>query len=161
MHYFFYGTLMAGSGNRVSDRIHARLFSLGPATTQGRLFAIPTPQGWYPALITDPDGGAVHGEAYRALPEWSAADLDLLDAYEAYYPDRPEESEYLRQPIGIRLAEGREEPADAYVYRAALPDGAVPVPCGNFRDFLADNRLPAYRVGAGEIESVLRRRPDR
>jgi gamma-glutamylcyclotransferase (GGCT)/AIG2-like uncharacterized protein YtfP len=154
MRFFFYGTLMASGGNPVPKRVHAELRALGPAVATGRLFAIPTGQGWYPALLTDPEGSAVHGAAYEALPSFTAEHHALLDDYEAFYPDRPEESEYLREQIAI-LCGGREERAEAYVYRAALVSGARPVPLGDFNAFLAETGLPPYRISAGEIGSAL------
>ena len=154
MRFFFYGTLMAGSGNPVSDTVHTRLRALGPATARGRLFAIPTAQGWYPAFLDEPRGGAVHGMAYAALVEWTAEDLALLDAYEACHPDRPEASEYLRRPVEI-LREGRTEPAHAYVYNLAIPAEAVPLPRGDFRAFLTETGSAPYGVSAEEIGGLL------
>jgi gamma-glutamylcyclotransferase (GGCT)/AIG2-like uncharacterized protein YtfP len=156
MRFFFYGTLMAGSGNLVSESVHTRLRALGPATAQGHLFAIPTPEGWYPAFLAEPGGGAVHGAAYAALPEWTAEDLAFLDSYEAYHPDRPEASEYVRQPVEI-LCDGGSGPADAYVYCLPMPADAVPLPHGDFRKFLAETGAAPYGVSAGEISGLLSR----
>jgi gamma-glutamylcyclotransferase (GGCT)/AIG2-like uncharacterized protein YtfP len=145
--FFFYGTLIAGSGNAVAERIHPRLLPLGPAIVPGRLFAIPHERGWYPALLHDPgDESEVHGGVYETLPAFTADDLALLDRYEGFDPARPYGSEYLRRQIDM-ICRGREEPADAYLYQAALPDGARPVPHGDFRLFLSDTGLPAYREG--------------
>ena len=153
MHFFFYGTLMAGSDNLVCERIHARLLALGPAIARGRLFAVPASQGWYPAFLPESEGGEVHGMAYAALPEWTEENLALLDAYEVYYPDHPEASEYLREPIDI-ICGGTAARADAYVYRAALPADAVSVPDGDFRAFLAGTGSAPYRMSAEEIEGL-------
>lgn len=160
MRFFFYGTLIADSGNPVTERVHARLRPLGAAVLRGRLYAIPTLQGWYPAFLDDlrdgAEDGEVHGAAYAALADFGAEDLALLDDYEAYYPDRPEASEYVRRAIvPLRGADG--EAAETYVYRAALPDGARAVPHGDFRQFLAETGLPPYRVSAEEIGRKLAR----
>jgi gamma-glutamylcyclotransferase (GGCT)/AIG2-like uncharacterized protein YtfP len=156
LRFFFYGTLMAGSGNPVADRIHDRLRELGPAVATGRLFAIATRQGWYPALLADPAGAAVHGIAYEALPGFTDEDLALLDRYEAYDRDRLAASEYWREPIPVACG-GCEHLAEAYVYRAALPRGAQPVPHGDFRRFLAETGAAAYRAAPEEIGSALAR----
>jgi gamma-glutamylcyclotransferase (GGCT)/AIG2-like uncharacterized protein YtfP len=156
MRFFFYGTLIAGSGNPVADHIHAKLRELGPARARGELHAIPTAQGWYPAFVAEPEGGAVHGMVYETLPGFTAEDLALLDGYEAYYPDHSEASEYLRQRIDV-LCDGRTVPADTYVYRAALPPGALAVPLGDFRAFLDAHGARPYRVSAEEVGSALAR----
>ena len=156
MRFLFYGTLMAGSGNAVSARIHACLLPLGPATLYGRLFAIPSPQGWYPALEAGRGRGMVHGHAYAPGPGWSDADFHFLDAYEGYDPARPEASDYVRRPLAASIA-GRARRADAYVYRPALPDGARPIPHGDWNGWLAETGLPPYTADAAEIADLLAR----
>jgi gamma-glutamylcyclotransferase (GGCT)/AIG2-like uncharacterized protein YtfP len=156
MRFFFYGTLIAGSGNPVADRVHAKLRELGPAVARGALHAIPTAQGWYPAFIAERKGGPVHGMAYEALPGFGAQDLTQLDEYEAYYPGRSEASEYLRKRIEV-LCNGHSEPAEAYVYRAALPAGALALPLSDFRAFLDANGMQPYRVSAEEVGNALAR----
>jgi gamma-glutamylcyclotransferase (GGCT)/AIG2-like uncharacterized protein YtfP len=152
MRFFFYGTLMAGSGNRVADYIHTRLCELGPATAEGRLFAIPTIEGWYPAFVAKADGGAVHGVAYETLPGFTAEDLLLLDEYEAFYPDQPEKSEYLREQIDL-LCNGQRVLADIYVWCTALPPDARPVPHGDFSAFLEKTGSLPWRGPARESAS--------
>jgi gamma-glutamylcyclotransferase (GGCT)/AIG2-like uncharacterized protein YtfP len=150
MRFFFYGTLIAGSDNAVANLIHARLRELGPATVKGRLFAIPTGQGWYPALIAEPGAAMVRGITYEALPSFGAKYLALLDDYEAYRPECPDESDYLRTSVQT-LRDGRRERAQAYVYHAALPPEARSVPRGDFRAFLKHIGAPPYSVSAHEF----------
>jgi gamma-glutamylcyclotransferase (GGCT)/AIG2-like uncharacterized protein YtfP len=149
MRFFFYGTLMAGSGNRVADAVHTRLRELGPATARGRLFAIPTIQGWYPAFVAKPDGDAVHGMAYEALPGFTAEDLALLDDYEACYPEQPERSDYLREEIEV-LCNKRRICAEVYVWCTGLPGDARPVGHGDFRAFLKETGSRPFCISAGE-----------
>jgi len=56
MRLFFYGTLMRGSCNPVASALHERLGPAVPARAAGWLFALPDPEGWYPALVPDADG---------------------------------------------------------------------------------------------------------
>jgi gamma-glutamylcyclotransferase (GGCT)/AIG2-like uncharacterized protein YtfP len=156
MRFFFYGTLIAGAGNPVAGHIHARMRELGPAVARGWLHAIPTAQGWYPAFIAEPRGEPVYGWLYETLPGFAAQDLALLDAYEACYPDRPDESEYLRKRVDV-LCDGHMGPAEAYIYRARPPRDALAVPCGDFFAFLDDGGLPPYRVPPEEIGSTFAR----
>jgi len=140
--FFFYGTLLAGADNEASPAVHAGLGPGRPATIGGRLFALPDPAGWYPALIADPRGSAVHGELYRALPSFAAADLAAMDAWEECADDGT--GEYRRELLPV-TSEGYEFLAQVYVYNAALPADAVPVPGGDFAAFLTACGLPAYR----------------
>ncbi|MBD2106614.1 gamma-glutamylcyclotransferase family protein [Nodosilinea sp. FACHB-13] len=84
---FVYGTLKPG------ERAFANLcepFAIAarPAQTIGRLYHLPL---GYPAMTTEP--GWVKG----FLLTFSSADaLTAIDAFEEYYPDRPQSSEYQR-----------------------------------------------------------------
>lgn len=84
---FVYGTLKPG------ERAFANLcepFAIAaqPAQTVGRLYHLPL---GYPAMTTEP--GWVQG----ALLTLASADaLTAIDAFEEYYPDRPQSSEYQR-----------------------------------------------------------------
>jgi len=72
-HLFFYGVL------RPDVAQWPFLEGLGaglPATTRGALYAIPDPDGWYPAML--PGTGLVHG----ACHEVGAVDLAAVDAFE-------------------------------------------------------------------------------
>ncbi|MBW4459420.1 MAG: gamma-glutamylcyclotransferase [Nodosilinea sp. WJT8-NPBG4] len=84
---FVYGTLKPG------ERAFANLcepFAIAaqPAQTTGRLYHLPL---GYPAMTTEP--GWVQG----VLLTLSNSDaLAAIDAFEEYYPDRPQRSEYQR-----------------------------------------------------------------
>ena len=140
--FFFYGTLLAGSGNGVAAAVHARLGPGRAATVAGRLFAIPDPLGWYPALVAGP--GIVHGQAYAVGPGFGVGDLALIDGYEACYPDDPAASDYLRREVLAVLADGTGLAAEAYVYARELPVGSLAVDGGDFAAFLARNGLRAF-----------------
>lgn len=134
LRFFFYGTLLAGSGNPVAFRIHRKLRLIGPGHVRGRLFAIPDPEGWYPALIAG-RGGRVQGAVYEATGRFTAHDLALLDGYERHVPPGQPLREYLRAEIAVRLADGRLT-AQAYLYRLLPPAAALPIPDGDFAGLL-------------------------
>lgn len=138
MRFFFYGTLQTGSRNPVAQQIHARLLPEGPATIAGRLHALPDPDGWYPALS---DGtGIVHGQVFRAGPDFTTVDLAMMDRYEDFDPANPLGSLYLRQ--ALPLLDGRT--AEVYRFNRPLPDRARRIPGGDFRQWLAETGLPEF-----------------
>ncbi len=94
MQFFFYGTLQAGSDNPVARMVHALLEPLGAAQVAGALYAVPDPDGWYPALLPGTD--VVHGQLYRAGAGFDAAALERMDAYEDFRPGDPAGSLYVR-----------------------------------------------------------------
>ncbi|MCX7864597.1 MAG: gamma-glutamylcyclotransferase [Novosphingobium sp.] len=133
--FFFYGTLVAGSGNEVERRVHASLRPIGSATMHGRLYAIPDPEGWYPGLLRGT--GVVRGMAYCALPSFCAADLAEMDAYEGFSPSQPRQSLYVRKAVAIRGEDGCQIEAQAYLFNQPLPPGARRIASGDFHGWLA------------------------
>lgn len=142
MRFFFYGTLLHGAGNAASERVHAQLGPGMAAVVGGRLFALPDPAGWYPALIPDPRGPEIHGMIYSTLPEFGATELAAMDAWENCTCDGT--GEYRRELLPVTSA-GYDFLAQTYVYNAALPATAVAVPEGDFVAFLAARGLQGFR----------------
>ena len=125
---FAYGTLMTAATGALGAAQRARLnreaVSLGPATTEGRLFDL----GRYPGLVLPgAPGTVVHGEVF-ALTDRERS-LRWLDAYEGIIPGTPGAGEYVRQQRPVDLADGRRLTAFVYVYQRDisqarwLPDG--------------------------------------
>ncbi|MBC2667495.1 gamma-glutamylcyclotransferase [Novosphingobium flavum] len=135
MRFFLYGTLLAGSGNGVATDLHRKLAPGSPAEARGSLFAVPDPDGWYPALMHDPEGGPVRGVMHETLPPFSEADLAALDAYEG--------ADYVRAEIPVEDG-GLTFMAHAWVWAGALPSGAEPVPDGDFAAFLMRRGLRGF-----------------
>ncbi len=135
MHLFFYGTLLDGSDNAMAREVHRLVNRLGAATVRGKLFAVPDPQGWFPALIAGE--GAVHGGLYEATSALSPAQLARLDAYEEYDPRNPAGSLYLRAAMQVTDAKGAAVMAEIYLYNQPLPPGSCAIPSGDFRQWIA------------------------
>ncbi|WDF72419.1 gamma-glutamylcyclotransferase family protein [Novosphingobium sp. KACC 22771] len=130
--FFFYGTLMAGMGNRHERAAHALLDEGRAAVVRGRLYAVPDRAGWYPALL--PGAGAVRGMVHGAQGRFDARAMARMDAYEG--------REYRRCRIKLGA-----NAADAYVWRGPLPRGACRIASGDFRGWLAARRgRRAYRA---------------
>ncbi|NOW44854.1 gamma-glutamylcyclotransferase (GGCT)/AIG2-like uncharacterized protein YtfP [Novosphingobium sp. SG751A] len=125
LRFFFYGTLMAGMGNRHERAAHALLDEGRAATVRGRLYGVPDPAGWYPALL--PGAGTVRGMVHRAGRRFDARALALMDAYEG--------REYRRRRVKVGAIT-----AHAYVWRGALPRGACRIAGGDFAAWLAARR---------------------
>ena len=126
MHLFFYGVLREG----VADWPFLEGLGLGaPATTMGALYAIPSGEKWYPALIPTQARYAVpvHGTIHEA----SAVDLKAIDAFEG--------ADYERQELEIDGWDGYgETTAEVYVWISALPTGAIPIAHGDFVQWLEE-----------------------
>jgi gamma-glutamylcyclotransferase (GGCT)/AIG2-like uncharacterized protein YtfP len=144
MRFFFYGTLIADSGNPVAAAAHVRLRDLGPATARGALHAIEDElgEGWYPALLAG--AGPVLGQLYEAAPGFGEADLAALDAYEGFDPADPAASLYVRATIVVTDAGGAFHEAQAYSFNRPLPPGAQPIADGDFHTWLAREGLKPY-----------------
>lgn len=145
MRFFFYGTLVAGSGNAVARSLHDRLEPLGRAHVRGVLHALPDPQGWYPALL--PGDGRVAGWLHAPQDSFTAADLGALDSYEDCDAARPEASLYLRRNTLVTCADAAMVHAQAYWFNQPLPEGALPIPAGDFVAFARERRLPVFGSG--------------
>ena len=138
MRFFFYGTLMAGSGNEVARAVHGRLGPGVAAVVSGKLYGIPDPQGWYPALVTGA-GGVVRGFVHEAAPDFTEADLAALDGYEG--------AEYRRCAVEVVLGDGARVMAQSYVWMGPLPEGAEVIAGGDFAAFIAERDLRAFGEG--------------
>jgi gamma-glutamylcyclotransferase (GGCT)/AIG2-like uncharacterized protein YtfP len=108
---FVYGTLMRGYVHPMAKMLSANADFLGEASCRGRLYRVKH----YPGLVLSEDGGeVVHGELYR-LREVEAM-LREFDMYEACGEGFPEPTQYIRQMLSVRLADGTSSEAWTYVY---------------------------------------------
>jgi len=142
LHFFFYGTLLAGSDNPAARAVHAHLHAIGSASVAGRLWAIPDAAGWYPALVAEP--GQVHGVLYSVMDGFGPEDLAQLDEWEDFRPDRPAASLYLREAMLAIDAHGVSVMAQVYRFNQPLPMGALAIPQGDFQAWLDASGHPAY-----------------
>jgi gamma-glutamylcyclotransferase (GGCT)/AIG2-like uncharacterized protein YtfP len=131
---FVYGTLQPVAQTRMGRWIEERCVSAGEASAAGRIFAVRGGNGWFPALVPAQSPRRVSGMCCEL--ELRPGELALLDRYEGV--------EYRRVALPVRLADGRLSPAQAYLWRIALPGDARPIPSGDFLEWLRDNRLSAF-----------------
>ncbi|MBB4857801.1 gamma-glutamylcyclotransferase (GGCT)/AIG2-like uncharacterized protein YtfP [Novosphingobium chloroacetimidivorans] len=136
MRLFLYGTLQPAAGTAMADWLRPRIVEAEPASVAGRLIAVPDPRGWYPALL--PGAARCRGTLVRA--ELSRADVARLDRYEG--------TDYRRTTLRARAA-GRMVTCSGYVWRSALPAGAVWMAGGDFLWWLAHERRRAFGSSSG------------
>ena len=135
-HFFFYGTLQSEHLSGAARQIFPKLKRVDEGFVKGRLFAIIAPYLTYPALVLGAGSkDNVHGICYEMRPNFTGADLGLLDAYEEYFSDKLTSSEYLRQELPITLKSGAWLGAWVYGYNFPVPETAPPIPSGDFRDY--------------------------
>jgi hypothetical protein len=133
MRFFFYGTLIDAADTPMARWLRPRLLGVRTASVAGRLVAIPSPEGWYPALLRARPGQRVHGTCCELA--LSRPELSRLDRYEG--------AEYRRFTARARGPDGMVA-VQLYRWRGAAPAGAEPVPAGNFLLWLQENGLRAY-----------------
>jgi gamma-glutamylcyclotransferase (GGCT)/AIG2-like uncharacterized protein YtfP len=108
---FVYGTLMRGYVHPMAKLLSANADFLGEATCRGKLYLVKH----YPGLVLSDDAGdIVHGELYR-LRDVEAL-LREFDMYEACGEGFPEPTQYIRQMLSVRLADGSASEAWTYLY---------------------------------------------
>lgn len=112
---FIYGSLMRGL--ELHQYMSGATF-IGEGHVRGTLVSL----GRYPGMIEGTRD--VRGEVYELD---DAAQLEALDDLEAYDPERPEVSEYVRAERDVVLDDGRRCRAWTYLYNrdvSGLPDVA-------------------------------------
>lgn len=108
-----YGTLRTGTGWRERIGVDGLVTPVGACTIRGSLYDL----GWYPGLVLD-GSGPVAAEVVR-LEDPDA--LVLLDRFEGYDPDRPEESEYRRVRVDVAPGHSGARGERAWVYELDRP----------------------------------------
>jgi len=130
-HLFVYGTLMrAANGWRLGkpqrERLARESTFIAAATIAARLYDL----GNYPGLLLSDDPvDVVHGEILALADPGHS--FDWLDPYESIVPGREADSEYRREKVTARLADGTAITAWTYVYNHDL-SAAAAVPGGRW-----------------------------
>ncbi|GAB4405961.1 MAG: gamma-glutamylcyclotransferase [Bacteroidia bacterium] len=123
---FVYGTLLRGAADHLMAAFLKQKSSfVGKGVMPGRMYKVQ----FFPAVVEDDTGGfKVYGEVYRMHD--SAAVFTVLDEYEAFLPDDPAQSLFVRKIKPIQTAEG---PLDCWVYLYNQPIGEyVQIRSGDF-----------------------------
>jgi gamma-glutamylcyclotransferase (GGCT)/AIG2-like uncharacterized protein YtfP len=124
---FFYGTLMAGFGNRRTVNLESCLRYAGRGSIRAALFDL----GPYPGAVPAADS-VVWGELYGISD--SAVVLATLDALEGCsFADRAG-SLYVRVASTVTREDGSQAQAWVYFYNQPLGQ-ARPIPLGDYRAY--------------------------
>lgn len=114
---FIYGSLLTrGAGPSVNRLLARHGRCLGDGHMRGRLYQL---NGYPGAVVSPRREDKVFGKVIRLrnVSRVTAA----LDAYEAYLPDRPRASEFIRTRTMVTLAHsGRRLPAWVYLYNGSI-----------------------------------------
>lgn len=122
---FVYGTL---TQNRVKNSyviINKMLQYLENGKIKGKLYDL----GEYPGAIENKEG-YIYGEIYRIN---DPKVLDNIDEYEGYYPNKLQESLYIRKITTAILKGGKEIPVFVYFYNKDIHN-ANEIPSGKWKD---------------------------
>jgi len=123
-HVFFYGTLMRPFATQARLGVEGWLQFVAPAQVRGALYDL----GRYPGLVAGQR--LVRGQLFRIL---DGRALAVLDRFEAYDPDDPAGSEYLRV-----LAALADRPQTAWVYRFNRGVAGLPlIQCDDWAQYAA------------------------
>jgi len=124
---FVYGTLRRGFPLHKHLRTGTVRF-LGRAKILGRLFDL----GNFPgALPSESPANEIEGELYELTS--GAQQLKELDEVEEFFPQRPDESLFLRRLTDVELESGEKVEAWVY-YLAEKPTNARPIPSGDYSE---------------------------
>jgi gamma-glutamylcyclotransferase (GGCT)/AIG2-like uncharacterized protein YtfP len=120
---FAYGTLQPGLAPKQMEPVVARMRVVGEGFVYGWLYNL----GHFPGLQLDPAGRKVFGTVME-LPEDF---LPELDAYEEFYADALEASQFLRVRQSVKLKTGEQLECWVFVYNRAVGNAPL-IPDGRF-----------------------------
>jgi hypothetical protein len=126
---------MAGQGHALARRLHDVLGEGRPGQVAGAMFAIPDPEGWYPALVLGARG-MTRGVFHQAY----GLDTGLLAALDDYEQVVESGAGYRRRDVPV-VDLGL---AQAYIWQGTLPEGALALEDGDFAAFLARTGQRAF-----------------
>jgi gamma-glutamylcyclotransferase (GGCT)/AIG2-like uncharacterized protein YtfP len=108
---FAYGTLQPGLAPPEVADVVRDLVSVGKGWVPGTLYDL----GSFPGAVLEPNSPRrISGTVYL-LPA-GAHILHMLDAYEEYYPDSSQDSQFIRRLCSVELRDGRKLECWVYEY---------------------------------------------
>ncbi len=134
-HYLFvYGTLRREAQFPLEKYLGKWVIFIGRGTCQGILIDL----GSYPGVIpSHRKTDRVVGELYRLLEPENV--LARLDYYEGFRPNHPQQSEYIRRQIPVRLEDGSTLDAWIYFYNGQTTELRV-IRSGDYLQYLNDRK---------------------
>ena len=118
---FAYGSLQPGCAPAEIASVAAKLRPLGAGFVRGALYDL----GRYPGAVPDGHANSRIAGSVLQLPRDTAI-LRLLDEYEGFSPQAPEQSEFVRERLLVEMAAGGT--IECWIYRYnRRPDAALEV----------------------------------
>jgi gamma-glutamylcyclotransferase (GGCT)/AIG2-like uncharacterized protein YtfP len=131
---FLYGTLQPAADTPMARWLGLRIREDYAATLPGRLVAIASRNGWFPALVRGSPGERCRGTLVCVA--LGPGDLARLDRYEG--------REYRRVVVRPQVSGGQRSAASVYLWRRAAPLGAEAICGGDFLAWLERTGRPAF-----------------
>jgi gamma-glutamylcyclotransferase (GGCT)/AIG2-like uncharacterized protein YtfP len=125
-HLFVYGTLLSSLAGPGNPSLRGWTTLVGPGRITGRLFDA----GAYPAAVLSEEG-TIRGELHEIRGDRVDSLLDLLDAYEQYFPERPHASLFVRRLTEVERPAGDPVPAWIYGYNQEV-EGLTRIDSGDY-----------------------------
>jgi len=141
---FVYGTLMRGMPFPMAAFLEQNAVFRWEGCLPGRLFDL----GGYPGLVYLPQHkNRVPGHVFELANPGMV--LTKLDAYEMYYPEAPERSEYLRVAVPVETSFGLVG-CQTYVFNRPV-EGLMEIPDGNWLAWFHSRESP---VDPGSFRAI-------
>ena len=134
VYLFVYGTLQPAADTAMGRWVAERSEWVAPASAPGRIVAIASAKGWYPAMLSGRADERCSGTLVRVSP--APGERALLDRYEG--------REFRRGVLRVRTQEGGVYAAGVYLWRGNPPAGAVAVRGGDFLVWLRQTRRSPF-----------------
>lgn len=131
---FVYGTLRRNYDLKLKERIAADLRYIG----QGKIGAVLYDLGKYPGAIKSNKGSEVIGDVFRI--EDPDRVLRILDRYEGIGEKAPQQAEFIRKKIRLKLRSGKELTAWIYWYNRD-PGKRTPVRYKDYLNYLKNKSI--------------------
>jgi gamma-glutamylcyclotransferase (GGCT)/AIG2-like uncharacterized protein YtfP len=135
-HLFVYGTLLSSLDGTGVPSLQGWTTLIGRGRVVGCLYDT----GEFPAAVLSGEG-TIRGELHAIHRDRTESLLDLLDAYEQYFPGRPHASLFVRLVTEVKGEDGETRPAWIYCFNREVT-GLTWIESGDYEGYSAvDQRL--------------------
>lgn len=132
---FVYGTLRSKTNHPMAELLQKYSISKGEASISGKLYDV----GSYPAaILSKNEEDNVFGELFKLK------DADVifndLDEYEGFYPQRPQDSLFIRKEVAVHnLEHDNTIAAWIYLFNRSVDD-LTHIPGGDYLEYLQSEK---------------------
>jgi gamma-glutamylcyclotransferase (GGCT)/AIG2-like uncharacterized protein YtfP len=141
-HLFVYGTLLSSLEGTGVPSLQGWTTLVGPGRVIGCLYDT----GEFPAAVLSGDG-TIQGELHAIRRDREESLLDLLDAYEQYFPERLHASLFIRMVTSVARDEGEAIQAWIYSFNRDVK-GLTRIESGDYAGYRIVDQPPGSRHSA-------------